>query len=84
MENFFAYSNGTYDSEEDNIPLVVHHPMSLYCFSIVCMELLQRWMTGRINHARHKYGVKVPTLYLTKQESKYANIYNSYQKMFII
>ena len=44
------------------------------------MELLQRWMTGRINHARHKYGVKVPTLYLTKQESKYANIFNSYQR----
>ena len=57
-----------------------HHPMALVGLGIFGMEVLQRWMTGRINHARHRYGVPVPTLYLTKSEHKHYNEYNTYQR----
>ena len=58
-----------------------YQPLALVAFSIFCMELLQRWLSGRINHARDTYKVPVPTLYLAKSDGNpNYNEYNSYQR----
>ena len=56
-------------------------PLCLVALGIFCMEVLQRWLSGRINHARDTYKVPVPTLYLTKSDGNpNYNEYNSYQR----